>query len=85
MTFKLGNWLSDDYYWGNYRPKTLRIDSGSDSWNLTFPDGKDEFLVELDPETDISDIKIMIQEVYTDQVKWDDTAITDIGLWYKAD
>lgn len=85
MTFKLGNWLSDEYYWGNCRPKTLRIDSGNDSWNLTFPDRKDEFLVELDPETDMSDIKITIQEVYTDQIRWEDTAITDIGLWYKED
>lgn len=45
MTFKLGNWLpdkSDKYYWGNCRPKTLQIDSGNNSWNLTFPDGKEE-------------------------------------------
>ena len=33
----------------------------------------------------MSDIKITIQEVYTDQIKWEDTAITDIGLWYKED
>lgn len=85
MTFKLGNWLSDDYYWGNCRPKILQIDSGNNSWNLTFPDGKDEFLVRLDPETDISNIKITIQDVYTDRIEWQDTAITDIGLWYKED
>ena len=85
MTFKLGNWLSDDYYWGNYRPKILQIDSGNNSWNLAFPDGKDEFLVQLDPETDISNIKITIQDVYTDRIEWQDTAITDIGLWYKED
>ena len=88
MTFKLGNWLpdkSDKYYWGNCRPKTLQIDSGNNSWNLTFPDGKEEFLVRLDPETDISNIKITIQDVYTDRIEWKDTAITDIGLWYKED
>ena len=85
MTFKLGNWLSDDYYWGNCRPKILQIDSGNNSWNLTFPDGKEEFLVRLDPETDISNIKITIQDVYTDRIEWKDTAITDIGLWYKED
>ena len=85
MTFKLGNWLSDDYYWGNFRPKILQIDSGNNSWNLAFPDGKDEFLVQLDPETDISNIKITIQDVYTDRIEWQDTAITDIGLWYKED
>ena len=88
MTFKLGNWLpdkSDKYYWGNCRPKTLQIDFGNNSWNLTFPDGKEEFLVRLDPETDISNIKITIQDVYTDRIEWQDTAITDIGLWYKED
>ena len=85
MTFKLGNWLSDDYYWGNCRPKILQIDSGNNSWNLAFPDGKDEFLVQLDPETDISNIKITIQDVYTDRIEWQDTAITDIGLWYQED
>lgn len=88
MTFKLGNWLpdkSDKYYWGNCRPKTLQIDYGNNSWNLTFPDGKEEFLVRLDPETDISNIKITIQDVYTDRIEWKDTAITDIGLWYKED
>ena len=88
MTFKLGNWLpdkSDKYYWGNCRPKTLQIDSGNNSWNLIFPDGKEEFLVRLDPETDISNIKITIQDVYTDRIEWKDTAITDIGLWYKED
>ena len=85
MTFKLGNWLSDDYYWGNCRPKILQIDSGNNSWNLTFPDGKDEFLVQLDSETDISNIKITIQDIYTDRIEWQDTAITDIGLWYQED
>ena len=88
MTFKLGNWLpdkSDKYYWGNCRPKTLQIDSGNNSWNLTFLDGKQEFLVQLNPETDISNIKITIQDVYTDRIEWQDTAITDIGLWYKED
>lgn len=88
MTFKLGNWLpdkSDKYYWGNCRPKTLQIDSGNNNWNLTFPDGKQEFLVQLNPETDISNIKITIQDVYTDRIEWQDTAITDIGLWYKED
>ena len=59
--------------------------SGNNSWNLTFPDGKQEFLVQLNPETDISNIKITIQDVYTDRIEWQDTAITDIGLWYKED
>ena len=85
MTFKLGNWLSDDYYWGNCRPKILQIDSGNNSWNLAFPDGKDEFLVQLDSETDMSNIKITIQDIYTDRIEWQDTAITDIGLWYQED
>lgn len=81
MTFKLGNWKSDEYYNGNYRPKTLEISSGNNDWIITFADEKQEFLVELDPEADISSLTITILDVYSDHVEWEDTPITDIGLW----
>lgn len=81
MTFKLGNWKSDEYYNGNYRPKTLEISSGNNDWIITFADEKQEFLVELDPEADISSLTITILDVYSDHMEWEDTPITDIGLW----
>ncbi len=83
MTFKLGNWKSDEYYNGNYRPKTLLIQSGDNSWELTFADTKQEFLVQLDPEAEMRGIRITIQEVYSEHTQWEDTPITEVGLWYK--
>lgn len=83
MTFKLGNWKTEEYFNENYRPKTLLINSGNNSWTITFADVKQEFLVQLDPATDMNNIKITIQDVYSDHMQWEDTPITDIGLWYK--
>lgn len=83
MTFKLGNWKTDEYYNGNYRPKTLLITSGNNSWTITFADVKQEFLVRLDPAVDMNNIRITIKDVYSDYMQWEDTPITDVGLWYK--
>ena len=83
MTFKLGNWKTEEYFNENYRPKTLLINSGNNSWTITFADVKQEFLVQLDPAADMNNIRITIQDVYSDQMQWEDTPITDIGLWYK--
>ncbi len=83
MTFKLGNWKTEEYFNENYRPKTLLINSGNNSWTITFADVKQEFLVQLDPAADMNNIRITIQDVYSDHVQWEDTPITDIGLWYK--
>lgn len=83
MTFKLGNWKTEEYFNENYRPKTLLINSGNNSWTITFADVKQEFLVQLDPAADMNNIKITIQDVYSDHMQWEDTPITDIGLWYK--
>lgn len=83
MTFKLGNWKTEEYFNENYRPKTLLINSGNNSWMITFADVKQEFLVQLDPAADMNNIRITIQDVYSDHMQWEDTPITDIGLWYK--
>ena len=83
MTFKLGNWKTEEYFNENYRPKTLLINSGNNSWTITFADVKQEFLVQLDPAADMNNIRITIQDVYSDHMQWEDTPITDIGLWYK--
>lgn len=83
MTFKLGNWKTEEYYNGNYRPKTLQINSGNNQWSITFADAKQEFLVQLNPEVNMNNIRITIQDVYKDHIQWEDTPITEIGLWYK--
>lgn len=83
MTFKLGNWKTEEYYNENYRPKALTISSGDYKETITFADEKQEFLVQLAPEVDMTNIRITIADVYDSHVEWEDTPITEIGLWYK--
>ena len=83
MTFKLGNWKTEEYYNENYRPKALTISSGDYEETITFADEKQEFLVQLAPEVDMTNIRITIADVYDSHVEWEDTPITEIGLWYK--
>lgn len=82
MTFKLGNWKEQKYFYGNNRPKTLQIDTDHDSWTVTFPDSWTEFAVKFTSPVEISKIKITIMDVYKG-TSWDDTPITDIGIWHK--
>ncbi len=86
LTFRLGNWKTNDYYTGNNRPKTLRITLGDDTteteqtFDVDFPDSKELFCVEIDPGIRCSYIEIKIRDIYAG-AKWDDTAIADIGFY----
>lgn len=86
LTFRLGNWKTNDYYTGNNRPKTLRITLGNDAtgteqiFDVDFPDGKELFCVEINPGIRCSYIEIEIRDIYAG-AKWDDTAIADIGFY----
>lgn len=82
MTFRLGNWKSDTYYHGNNRPKTLRLELGDYSWSVTFPDEWQEFGVRFTSPVSSADLKITLEEVY-EGTDWDDTAITEVGVWYR--
>lgn len=82
MTFRLGNWKSDTYYHGNNRPKTLKLELGEYSWNVTFPDEWQEFGVRFTSPVSSSDLKITLEEIY-EGTDWDDTAITEVGVWYR--
>lgn len=86
LTFRLGNWKTNDYYTGNNRPKTLRITLGNDAtgteqiFDVDFPDGKELFCVEINPGIRCFYIEIEIRDIYAG-AKWDDTAIADIGFY----
>lgn len=82
MTFRLGNWKSDTYYYGNNRPKTLLLEMGGYSWSVTFPDEWKEFAVEFSSPVNAEGLKITLEEVY-EGTDWDDTAITEVGVWYQ--
>lgn len=82
MTFQLGNWKTKEYYYGNNRPKTLTIAMGGQSWTVTFPDEWVEFGLKFSSPVRTDDLKMTIDEVYKGS-DWNDTVITDIGVWYE--
>lgn len=82
LTLKLGNWKTDDYYYGNNRPKTLKIVTADQEWSMTFPEERMEFSVQFTSPVRTGEFKVVIEDVYKG-TKWDDTVITDICLWCK--
>ncbi|MCD7868227.1 MAG: hypothetical protein LUG62_08590 [Clostridiales bacterium] len=80
ITFRLGNWKTDEYYVGNNRPKTLTITLGSFTTQVTFPDEHEQFCLELSPACEAKSMSITIVDVYAG-TSWDDTVITDISLY----
>lgn len=84
MSFKLGNWRGDDYYAANHRPRTLQIIAGDYEQFIDFPDGKEEYWVEFSQECPVSEVKVVIQDVYMGNSDiWDDTCIAEIGMYGK--
>ncbi len=82
MTFQLGNWKTKEYYYGNNRPKTLTIAMGEQSWTVTFPDEWVEFGLKFSSPVRTDTLKMTIDDVYKGN-EWNDTVITDIGVWYE--
>ena len=82
MSFKLGNWKTQKYYYGNNRPKTLTLTMNQQSWTVSFPDRWEQMGIAFTSPVKTSDLKITIDEVYKGK-EWNDTVITDIGVWYE--
>lgn len=82
MTFQLGNWKTEEYYYGNNRPKTLTLAMGDQSWTVTFPDEWVEFGLKFSSPVRTDNLTITIDDVYKG-ASWNDTVITDIGVWYE--
>ena len=82
LSFKLGNWNSDKYYDGNNRPKELLITVGDVTQSVVFPDGKEEYWVELSGECETSEINLTIRSVYSGS-QWDDTCIAEVSIYGK--
>lgn len=77
--FKVGNWKSDRYYYGNNRPSKIQITMGDFSSIIEFPDSWEEFAVELSRPVEASSVTITLEDVYKG-TDWDDTAISDIRI-----
>lgn len=82
LTLRLGNWKTERYFYGNNRPKTLKIEAGGQTFMTSFPDKWEEFAVQFTSPIQTDDLKITIEEVYKGG-EWDDTVITDICFWYR--
>lgn len=80
LSFKLGNWLNDKYYYGNNVPSALTIRLGNSILQIDFPAERREFVVQISPAIETDYIHIQIDDVYYG-TSWDDTCITDIGIY----
>lgn len=80
LTFKLGNWRNDKYFYSNNRPRTLSVTLDDYTFQITFPDEKREYFVQITPSYPASYIEFQIDEVYQG-TSYDDTCIAEIGMY----
>lgn len=83
LSFKLGNWRNDRYFYGNNRPKKLKITINDMVSVVEFPTDKQEYWVELSPAFSGSVITFTVEEVYVGTGEYDDTCIAEIGIYGK--
>lgn len=78
IAFKLGNWRNDKYYYGNAKPKTITLDFGTATAQVTFPDtDRITQYVELSTPVSTDHMQLRIDAVYPG-TKWADTCINEI-------
>lgn len=82
ITFKMGNWRDQNNYDVNNRPKGITVWFGDQSYQVTIPDGKTEYCLELSGDITCSEIYIRIDSVYSGS-EYDDTCISEIGIYGK--
>ncbi len=80
MTFRLGNWSSQDMYKRNNRPQSLIIWLNDIGFEVTFPDEETEYAVSFSQDISADKAVIEISSVYYGD-DFDDTCITDIGIF----
>ena len=80
--FKLGNWASDYYYYGNAKPKTITLTAGDFTGQVTFTNDRAVQWVELSNEVPADSMKIQINDVFPGTT-WQDTCITEILVYGK--
>ena len=80
MTFRLGNWASEDFFWMNNRPETMIIWMNDTGYEVTFPDGMTEYALLFDGVIEADKVHFEISSIYKGS-KYDDTCISDIGIY----
>ena len=64
LTFKLGNWKTNRYYYGNNKPSKMTITMGEFSQQIQFPDEWTEFCLEFSRPCEADSLMLTIDEVY---------------------
>ena len=78
--FKLGNWKSDKYYFGNAKPKTLTIKLGEFEEQITFTGERRVEWVKIDGNVVTDSIQVTINDIYPG-TDWEDTCIAEISVY----
>ena len=82
ITLNLGNWRDQQRYEENNVPKSLTIWLDEKSFRVEFPHEREQFCLEFSQECPASEIYVRIDEVYEGDL-WDDTCISEIGIYGK--
>lgn len=77
--FKLGNWKNDKYYYGNAKPRHIRVVVGDFSQSVEFTGDRREEWIELTNPISADSIRFEIESVYPGTT-WDDTCISEIEI-----
>ena len=80
VTLKMGNWRNQENYDLNSRPKDITVWFGGQSYQVTIPDGKTEYCLELSGDISCSEMYLRIDSVYAG-TKYDDTCISEVGIY----
>lgn len=80
ISFKLGNWKNDRYYYGNAKPKTITIYVGDFAGSVTFTGKKEVEWIELTTPVAANEVWFSIDDVY-EGTEWEDTCITEMRIY----
>ena len=80
VNVKLGNWRSEEYFYLNSRPQIMTLTVGDKSFQVAFPDGKDEFTIGLSDAVSAGSISLTIDSVYEGE-EYEDTCISEISVY----
>ena len=85
MSFQLGNWRDNDYFYGNNRPQTLSLEftggpSADAVYTIDFPSDKSVYYLEFSSPVEASAVRLTIKNVYSG-TSWDDTCIAEVTAY----
>lgn len=80
LALKLGNWVSEDTFYANHRPKQLYLKLGENSFLLTFADGMTEKYVLLSEPVRTDTLTLVLEKRYQGDLT-KDTCISEIQVY----